>query len=392
MKTELLMIGTELLLGQIKDTNAVFLAQLLAEHGINLFQKGTVGDNPERIKAALDGALTRSDVVLCSGGLGPTEDDITRECIAELLDRPLEYHEEIFETIKQRFSHRNIAITENNKKQAMVPCGATVIPNPNGTAPGLLVEDPRGTIICMPGVPHELEAMMRDSVIPYLRKRFGIEGVLHYKVLKVCAMGESRVDSLMGDLINAYSNPTIGLLASPDATRIRIAARAASIAEAEALIAPVEAAVRERLPEAIMGVNDDTLESVVDRLLQERGWTLAVSETVTGGLLSHRLTAAGAASFLGGEVRTRWEPSGSSGDTVLDKARRILLALNSSCGLAMAPDHEGQRTQVALTSPDGELVWTMGPFGTYGGHQLRAVIAILEQLRRHLKGQQHLTN
>lgn len=387
MQAEIMMIGTELLLGQIQDTNATFMAEVLAENGINLYQKTTVGDNPGRIKAALDGALARSDAVLCSGGLGPTEDDITRECIAELLDRPLEYHPELFETIQARFAHTRLQITENNKKQAMLPRGAIAIPNPNGTAPGIIIDDPRGIIICMPGVPGELKPMLRDSVIPYLRQRFGISGVLHYRVLKVCGMGESRVDNLLGDLINASSNPTIGLLASPDSVRIRIAAHAADIPTAEALIEPVEAAVRDRLPGLIMGRDNDTLEEVVDRLLCERGWTLAVAETQTGGMLAQRLTAALARSFRGGQVIPLANGEGKpAGEQAIDLAAKVLLDYSVNCALVLVADPAVHRSVVLFESPLGHREWEVGFFGTGERNQLRTSIVALEQVRRCLTG------
>ncbi|MEK7794927.1 MAG: competence/damage-inducible protein A, partial [Candidatus Hydrogenedentota bacterium] len=160
MQAEIMMIGTELLLGQIEDTNATFMARVLAENGINLFQKTTVGDNTERINAALNAALDRSDIVLCSGGLGPTEDDLTRECVAAVTGRPLEFDPYIWEQIEAMFARFRFKITENNKRQAMVPRGAIVVQNPRGSAPGLIVEDPRGIIACMPGVPHELKFML----------------------------------------------------------------------------------------------------------------------------------------------------------------------------------------------------------------------------------------
>lgn len=392
MDVELLMIGTELLLGQILDTNATFMARLLAENGINLRQKATVGDNPARIIAALDAALGRSGVVLCSGGLGPTEDDITRECVAELLDSPLEYDAALFEAIRERFVKRHVTITENNKKQAMVPRGGRAIANPNGTAPGLIVDSPRGMVICMPGVPHELEAMMRDSVIPFLRDRGGLPGVVHSRVLKVCAMGESRVDSLIGDLMRAGGNPTIGLLASPDVVSIRITARAESFVEANALIDPVDAALRARIPDGVMGTDAETLEGVVDRQLRERDWTLAVAETVTGGMVAQRLTAAAAASFVGGSVFSRYEIGENLRGKALDMARQVLLDYHSSCGLAMVPDHEGQRTLAALVTPEGDQVWELGLLGTGARNQLRVAMASLERLRRFLLTPHGLTN
>ncbi len=387
MQAEIIMIGTELLLGQVQDTNATFMAQVLAENGINLYWKTTVGDNRARILEALDRALGRAEVVLCSGGLGPTEDDITRECVAELLNRPLEYHEELFQAILQRFAHTRAKITDNNKKQAQLPQGASAIPNPHGTAPGICVEDARGILLCMPGVPSELKPMMTDEIIPYLRRRFGIAGVLHYRVLKVCGMGESRVDSLIGDLINAHSNPTIGLLASLDAVRIRIAARAETIEAANALIDPVEAAITERLGGLIMGKDDDTLEEVVDRLLCARGWTLAVLETGTGGALSQRLTASHASSFAGGKVVPRPNLGGASpGDFGLDFAQRLLVECKTTCVLALIADSEAHRTAAVFVSPEGTKRWDIGYYGDAERNQLRTSVVALEGVRRWLNG------
>lgn len=388
MQAEILMIGTELLLGQIQDTNATFMAQILAENGINLYQKTTVGDNRARIMAALDGALSRSDVVLCSGGLGPTEDDITRECIAELLNRPLEYHEELFQSILPRFAHVRAKITENNKKQAMLPKGAKAISNPNGTAPGILVEDDRGIIVCMPGVPSELKPMLVDRVIPYLRERFGTAGVLHYRVLKVCGIGESRVDSLIGDLITSQSNPTVGLLASRDAVRIRIAARAESLEAANRLMDPVEDTLCERLGGLLMGKDDDTLEGVVDGLLRKRGWTLAVLETQTGGMLAQRLTAAQAGSFVGGRVVPNPNLGGvSAEDFALDFAQRLLIEFAATCALALTASPTEHRTAAVFLTPEGHVHWDIGWYGSAERNQLRTSVIALEGVRRLLTGQ-----
>lgn len=388
MKAEILMIGTELLLGQIHDTNATHISKVLAENGIHLYQKTTVGDNPQRIKDALDDALRRSDVVLCSGGLGPTEDDITRECIADLLDRPLEFREKLFNDLLERFKSIHDRMTENNKKQATLPAGAIAIDNPNGTAPGLIIEDARGTIICMPGVPHELKAMLGNKIMPYLRERFGSPGVLHYRVLKVCGVGESRIDDLIGDLIQANNNPTIGLLANPVAVRIRIAAHAVSRQAAETLVMPVEQAIRGRLPGLIMGVDDDTIESVVDGLLCERGWTLALEESVTGGLLAQRLTAVGARAFVGGVVTCGGHgfPPGADEKIILDIARERLLSFGADCGLVAHPTRDGTGSIGAFVTPNGEITWKVGRYPDPTRNQLRAAIHALEQVRRFLTG------
>ncbi|HOZ49013.1 MAG TPA: CinA family nicotinamide mononucleotide deamidase-related protein [Candidatus Hydrogenedentes bacterium] len=379
MQCEIMMIGTELLLGQIVDSNAAFMGKVLAENGIPLYQKTTVGDNQRRIVAALDAALSRCDVVLTSGGLGPTEDDITRECVAELLGRPLEFRQELLDQLVSRFAHFRVSITENNKKQAMAPRGAVAIENLNGTAPGLIVDDARGVVICMPGVPRELKPMLTDQVIPYLRERFGLRGLLHSRVLKVCGVGESRVDAAMGDLIVNQQNPTVGVLASPDAVRIRITAFADSVEAANALIDPVDAEVRKRLPGLVMGVNDATLEGTVDALLVERGWTLAVAECHTGGMIAQRLTAANAAAFVGGRVLAR--AANVDAREMADAARA---ETGATSGLAVGLAGDGGSSRIVFVTPDGTQEWTFGIAQTAELDQIRVTVAALERVRRYL--------
>lgn len=386
MKAEILMIGTELLLGQIEDTNATYMGRMLAENGIDLFQKTTVGDNPERIQEALRDALSRSDAVLCSGGLGPTEDDITRECVAEVTGRPLEYHEDIFEQIEMMFARYRIKLTENNKKQAMVPKGAYIIENPHGTAPGMLVDDPSGVIVCMPGVPRELKFMLENKVIPFLRDKFGLRDVIHYRVLKVCGVGESRVDEAMGDLMAELENPKIGVLASPAAVRIRISAKAGSIPEADRMIDEVDAQVRERLPGLIMGVDDDTIETVVDGLLARRGWRMYVIETATGGMIGQRLVSQNASQFAGSEVITEPLDFGGKPHLALDKAKEKAASSGSECALALLTDAAAGATQIAFTSPEGDVEWAVGRAGTNEVMQHRSAVLALEFVRRHLEG------
>ena len=387
MQCELVMIGTELLLGQIVDTNAVFMAQTLAENGISLQRKTTVGDNPARIRDVLESALQRSGVILISGGLGPTEDDITRECVAEVLGRPLEYRAELYDDLVARFAHLRLNITENNRKQANAPRGATAIDNPNGTAPGLIVDDERGIVICMPGVPSELKPMLTDRVIPYLRQRFDLPGVIHSRVLKVCGVGESRVDTAIGDLIVSQSNPTIGLLASPEAVRIRITARAKDVEKANTLIDEVDARVRERLPGLIMGTNDATIETVVDALLRERGWTLALGESHTGGIIAQRLTAAHAQSFLGALVDPAAHDGGPAA-AARDAAQEARERYGADCGLGLAPDDEANCSAVHFVSPDGNETWQLGRLGSGHRGQVRTATVTLERIRRHLCGVQ----
>ncbi len=380
MRCEILMIGSELLLGQIVDTNATDMGRALAENGINLYQKTTVGDNPERIRRALDDALNRADVVLTSGGLGPTEDDITRECIAELLGRPLEFRQDLYDALVELFARFRYVMTENNKKQAYAPRGAAGIENPHGTAPGLIVEDARGTIICMPGVPGELLPMLNERVIPYLRNKFGITGVIHSRVLNVCGLGESRVDAVIGDLIKNQQNPTVGVLAYPDAVRVRITARAESIEEADAMIDVVDAEVRKRLPGLVMGTDSTTIEQVVDQLLLERGWTLAVGETNSGGMLARRLVSARARSFVGGIVQSEHVGHGA----IRDKAEAIREHFGSTCVLVLEPDPRERRTLARFISPEGTDDWTINYVSSDERSQTRIAVVALEQVRRRI--------
>ncbi len=396
MKTEIMMIGTELLLGQITDTNAVFMGQILAENGVNLHQKTTVGDNQARIVAALDAALDRADVILCSGGLGPTEDDITRECVAEVTGRPLEFHPEVWETIRARFAHFKRPVTDNNKRQAMVPRGAEVIENPNGTAPGLIAECARGAVVCMPGVPHELKPMMADSVIPWLRRRYGINGVLRHRSLKVCGMGESRVDALMGDLILKGANPTVGLLAGPDGVVVRIAARAESAEAADALMDPVEAEVQRRLGGIAFGRDNEPVERALDALLTARGWRMALGEVCTGGVIAAKMTAIGAASFGCGVVFTpeeaaQWAgypPDGGnhfSGGGV-DLTARLLVDWPFACALAVTPMPGGGSSLAVFACPEGVHRCELGRYGGGALGQNRLAVMAMEQARRFLAG------
>lgn len=386
MKAEILMIGTELLLGQIEDTNATYMARVLADNGIDLFQKTTVGDNPDRIKGALRNALNRSDLVICSGGLGPTEDDITRECVAEVTGRPLEYHEDIFAQIEGMFAKYRIKLTENNKKQAMVPKDAYIIENPHGTAPGLLVDDPSGIIVCMPGVPRELYFMLENKVIPFLRKKSGRNDVIHYRVLKVCGVGESRIDEAIGDLMSTLENPKIGVLANPASVRIRISPKAQTVAEADRMIDDVDAQIRDRLPGLIMGVNEETIESVVDGLLARRGWRMGVIETATGGMISQMLVSHSAGQFGGGEVLVEPLDLQSNQRLAVDLARRKMLQSALDCTLAVLSDPGAGITQVAFVCPEGEQEWSFGRAGVNEVMQQRMSVLALECVRRFLLG------
>ena len=300
MNAEIVAIGSELLLGQIVDSNSAFIAQRLAENGIDLFYKTVVGDNRERMGAIIGRALERADAVITTGGIGPTQDDLTREVVAAVTGRRVVVDPGSLRDLETRFRRRGFILTKNNERQAMVPKGARVIKNPNGTAPAFAVEDPRGVIICLPGVPFEMKWLVDNEVLPYLRDRFGLSEVIHYRLLKVSDLGESNVDHLIGHLIAASSNPTVGVLAHPGIVDVRIAARARDREEADRLIAPVEAEVRKLLGDNVFARDDETLEDVVGDLLRRRATTIATYEDLSAGSLADTFQEAGGELFVQG--------------------------------------------------------------------------------------------
>ncbi len=291
MKAEIIAVGTELLLGQIVDTNSAYMAQQLTTIGLDLHFKSTVGDNLERIKATLRTALGRSDFIITTGGIGPTIDDLTREAVAEVLERPLVFQQALFDQISDFFTRLGRTASPNNRKQAYIPEGAIPIENPVGTAPGFIAEKDGKAIIIVPGVPHEMRYFMEHSVIPYLREKLGIREVIVSRVLKLFGIGESLVDDRLKDLIEEGSNPTIGLLAHTHIGEIhvRLTAKATEQAKAEALNAALEAQIRERLAEFIFGVDEESYEGVLSALLRKDGLTVAVAETAFGSSVSQTL-------------------------------------------------------------------------------------------------------
>lgn len=286
MKVEIVTTGTELLLGEIVDTNAVFIAKQLREIGANLYYKTSVGDNQQRLAEVLRLGLSRSDVILVTGGLGPTVDDITREAVAEATGCPLEQRPEIVEHLQEIFARWQRKPTANNMRQSFLPRGAIMLPNPIGTAPGFIVETGKGAIVCMPGVPREMKQMMAEQVIPYLKRSMGQDsGVIVTRILHTVGLGESSIDDRIGHLMTG-ANPTVGLAAHVGSADVRIAARAATAAEAAALIAPVETEIRRQLGLGIYGIDDETLAGVTTALLRKRGQSLAILETNTGGQIA----------------------------------------------------------------------------------------------------------
>jgi nicotinamide-nucleotide amidase len=299
---EIVAIGSELLLGQIVDTNSAWMAQRLTALGVDLFLKSVVGDNPGRMRAVIEKALERADIVITSGGLGPTQDDLTREIVAEVTGRKLVFDAGLLEQVEEHFRRRGRTMTPNNRRQAYMPEGAIPVRNPNGTAPCFIVEDPRGVVFSLPGVPVELKWLFENEVEPYLRRKFNLAEVIHYRVLKVVGVGESAVDDKIGHLIANSSNPTVGVLALPGQVDVRIAAKAANRDEAMRLIAPLETEVRELLGNTVFAVDEETMEHVVGRLLRAQDKTVAVYEDLTCGQLAERLQTASSEHFRAGFI------------------------------------------------------------------------------------------
>jgi competence/damage-inducible protein CinA-like protein len=297
---EILTIGTELLLGEIVDTNTQYLARQLRDAGIDLFYTTTVGDNEGRIAEAVRHALSRSQILLCTGGLGPTVDDVTREGIARAFGLELDFKEELWEQIQERFARFRRTPSENNKRQAYLPRGAQALENAVGSAPGFLLEHGDGLVVAMPGVPNEMVYILEHGVLPYFESRFGKGAVIRTRVLHVAGVGESLIDERIADL-ERLRNPTVGLAAHAGSVDVRLTAKAESPQGADAMLAELEAQVRARLEDWIYGVDGETLAETILGELASRGLTLAVIEKGLEGTLINMLTGQGSA-FVGGEM------------------------------------------------------------------------------------------
>lgn len=291
MKAEIVSIGTELLLGEITDTNATHIATELRNLGIDLHFRTTVGDNLDRIAYVLDLALDRADLIITSGGLGPTVDDVTREAIAKATDRALEFKQELYDQIVERFRRFGAVPTENNKRQAYVPQGALPIENPVGTAPIFVLETERGTVMVLPGVPREMKYLLEHALIPWLKANKDVSSVIVSHVLRTAGIGESTIDSVITDLMEGH-NPTVGLSAHTGQTDIRITAKATTHEAAEALIAPIELELRKRLGDHIYATGKTPIEDAVVAMLSDREQTVACLEVMTESETYHRLRTA----------------------------------------------------------------------------------------------------
>ncbi len=305
MKAELVSVGTELLLGEIVDTNAAYMSQRLAEIGVDVHFRHTVGDNLARIVSVLEPALSRSDAVLICGGLGPTQDDLTRESVAQVTGRGLVSDPDAETHLREFFARRGFTPTSNNLKQATVPEGGRLLENTCGTAPGVFVEHDGKVIFAVPGPPAEMREMMQRQVLPILCDRLGEQlRPVFSRVLRMSDIGESTLTAEIDDIITGQTDPTVAPYAKPGEVTLRLATKAATEAEAIERFDAMEATLRERVGRFIYGVDDETMEVAAGRALREKGATVAVAESCTGGLVASRITDVSGASdyMLGGVV------------------------------------------------------------------------------------------
>jgi competence/damage-inducible protein CinA-like protein len=367
---EIITIGTEILLGEIVDTNTRFLARALRGLGVDLFRTITIGDNVQRIAEAIQDSLRRADIVITTGGLGPTVDDPTREAVARAAGVETEFREELWEQVKAVIARYGRTPGENQKRQAVVPRGAIAIPNPVGTAPAFIVEiyspllkgEGSGvrlnSVISLPGVPQEMEHLFHQSVVPYLQSRFDLHDIIKVRLLHTSGLGEGMIDEKIGEF-ETLANPTVGLAAHAGVVDVRITAKAESEAEADRLIAEVETSIRERLGNAVFGVDEDTLERVSFDAAAARGWNLAALESGLDGRLARSLSAAQPPNLLTVESAAL-QPGELAART---REVRERSGAKAALGVALFRSKSEQVIELHLIHPDDENSRRL----TYGG-------------------------
>ncbi|MEJ2010727.1 MAG: CinA family nicotinamide mononucleotide deamidase-related protein [Anaerolineales bacterium] len=380
MEAEIITIGTEILLGQIVDTNTRTIAQRLRDIGLDIYRTSTVGDNAARIAEAVRDSMNRAAVVITTGGLGPTIDDATREGIAQALGVETYFEPALWDQIRDRFASIGREPSENNRRQAHIPKGAMPIENPVGTAPAFLVDTETSVVIALPGVPAEMSYLLENDILPYLKQRLKLSGTILTRVVRTAGQGESTLDERIADL-EQLSNPTVGLSAHPGRVDIRITAKAPSRAEAESMIWGVEATLQQRLGDRIYGYDGETLEQVVLDLLSERELTLAVVEHGTEGLLASSLAAIGGA-FSGGRIM----PQVGSLQEIRSHLQELMSETSAKVGLGLSlSQDEGSWTLRILRLLAGEPAEREIEYGgAFLNVQERGVGFALEFLRRGL--------
>jgi len=410
LRCDVLAIGTELLLGQIVDTNSAWIGEQLAASGIDCLFQAKVGDNHARIVDGLRASLARADAVMVCGGLGPTHDDITREAITEVMGSELVVDDAVADVIRHMFQSRGRRMPENNLRQAMVPVGATVIPQTRGTAPGLICPVGNKVVYAVPGVPHEMQEMLDRAVLPDLRRRAGDTSVIASRVIRTWGESESGLDERLREVITRLDdagNPTLAFLASGwEGIKVRLTAKASTPPAAEALLAGWEKEIVELLGSLVFGFDDDTMESVVLDLLRQRGLTLGLAESVTGGLVAARLTnIAGASDVVRGAIvsyasEVKFDVLGVPEGPVVSPEAAAAMALGAQrvlgadvglalTGVAGPAEQDGQPVgtlHVGLATADGVETASLRLPGTRDQMRQFSVISSLDLVRRRLLG------
>ena len=346
---EIITIGTEILLGEIVDTNTRYIARTLRGMGVDLYRTITIGDNVERIAEAIHNSMHRAEIVITTGGLGPTVDDPTREAVARAAGVELEFREDLWEQVVAIISRYGRKPSENQKRQAYIPKGSIAIPNPVGTAPCFIVETERNAVASLPGVPNEMEHILHESIIPYLQKRFELNEIIKIRILHCAGLGEGMIDEKIADL-ETLSNPTVGLAAHTGVVDIRIAAKARSEIEADKMISEIDQQIRDRLGNVVFGTDEDRLEDAALNAVAKRGWTLIGVESGLDGSLARKIPHTVSIPDL-------------SPDSLLAALRAARADSNADAALGVAMYLQERAAEMALITPEGEKTHRI----TYGG-------------------------
>jgi competence/damage-inducible protein CinA-like protein len=365
---EIITIGTEILLGEIVDTNTRYIARVLRGMGVNLFRTITIGDNAERIAEVIRDSMQRAEIVITTGGLGPTIDDPTRDAVALAVGVETEFREELWEQVVTVISRYGRKPSENQRRQAYVPKGALGINNPVGTAPCFIVETERNAVISLPGVPNEMEYILHESIVPYLQKRFHLDEIIKIKILHCSGLGEGMIDEKIADL-ETLSNPTVGLAAHTGVVDIRIAAKAKSEAEADEMIAKIESDVRARLGDVVFGVDEDTLEDAALNAVATRGWSLIGVESGLDGMLARKVPHTASLPDLDPE-------------SLMDALRAARAESKADAALGVIASVENRTADIALITPRGEKTHHISYGGPPRSVTRWAVNLALDWLRR----------
>ena len=382
---EILAIGTELLLGEIQDTNTRFIARVLRDAGVDLYRTSIVGDNAERIAQAIRDALTRADFVLTTGGLGPTVDDPTRQAVALAAGVELDYHPELWDQILDRFRRFSREPSENNRRQAYIPCGSRAIENRVGTAPAFITEINGHFVISLPGVPSEMEWLLANQVMPFLHQQFTLQDTIKARVLHLSGVGESQIDEWISDL-ELLINPTVGLAAHTGQVDIRITAKAATSDQADQMIADLEAKIRHRVGEAVYGVDQDTLVSVILNAANQKNIHFALVDCGGNGELTRRLAAGGFNESYSYVIQAP-SPEMNLEIILSDLMNKILAPIGMIA--SYLPGAEKQELHLLVITPTGRITTTRSYGGAPKDGILWSINTALDALRRAISSINH---